>query len=123
MQAAKIQAITNFNQPKTIKGVQRFLGLCNYYRSFIKNYSSIASPFFDLLKKSNSEFVWGENAEKAFAALKTSFQNGSFLILPDRKCQFLLYTDCSKLALGAALHQKDKDGTEKPVAFFSRTLT
>ena len=122
MQPGKVEAVKNFPTPKTVKDIQRFLGLCNYYREFIKDYSTLGAPLFELLKK-DKPFSWTEGADQAFKSLKQGFSSNALLILPDRENPFLLYTDCSKQALGAALHQRDAQGKEKPIAFYSRTLT
>lgn len=54
--------------PKSIKMLRGFLGLTSYYRRFIKDYSHIATPMTDLLKKDS--FVWLEKATESFNALK-----------------------------------------------------
>jgi hypothetical protein len=57
MQNGKVDSILQFKEPKNVKSLQRFLGLCNFYRAFIKQYSDKARPLFDLIKKEN-EFIW-----------------------------------------------------------------
>jgi hypothetical protein len=52
-----------------------------------------------------------------------SFAEEGFLSIPDRRKTFILYTDCSKVALGGALHQINDSGVEVPISFYSRTLT
>ena len=122
MQKEKIQAILDFKTPTSVKSLQRFLGLCNYYRAFIKNYSKKSADLYSLLKK-GIQFVWNPNSEHAFNSLKRSFSEEGFLSIPDRKKIFRLYTDCSKLALAGALHQINDSGLEVPISFYSRTLT
>ena len=56
--------------PKNVNEIQQFLGLCNYYRRFVKGFASIASPLTELTRK-NVEFTWGERQRGAFARLKT----------------------------------------------------
>ena len=121
MQDDKVKAVTKYPPPQTVKGLQRFLGMCNYYRQFIPSYSKIAAPLFNLLQK-GMVFSWSETANAAFEKLKASFTDNSFLALPDRSQPFILYTDSSDFAVGAALHQT-VDGIERPIAFFSRSLT
>jgi transposase InsO family protein len=121
MQEDKVQAIHEFPVPKTVKSLQRFLGMCNYYRQFIPNYSDKAQPLYFLLKK-NIVYSWSEKAQQAFDSLKEIFGTTSFLCLPDRSKQFIMYCDSSDFAIGAALHQM-VDSVERPVAFFSRSLT
>jgi hypothetical protein len=40
--------VKNWEAPKTIRGIQAFLGFCNFYRRFIRNYSIIAKPLMNL---------------------------------------------------------------------------
>lgn len=64
----KIQAVLDWPTLITLKQLQGFLGLTNYYRRFVKNYGLLARPLTDLLKKDN--FQWGAIAEKAFFEFK-----------------------------------------------------
>src|SRR4051812_19078036 len=65
----KVETIRVWPQPKNIKEVQSFLGLCNYYRRFIGDYSKIATPLTDLTHKDVS-FVWSDQTTNAFEELK-----------------------------------------------------
>ena len=63
----KVLAVQRFTQPRTKKQVRSFLGLCGYYRKFIPEFSTVASPLSDLTKKSMSKSVkWISQCEKAF---------------------------------------------------------
>ena len=69
----KVEAVKTFKQLKTKKDVRSFLGLCGYYRKFIPNFSSIATPLSDLTRKSMPKQVkWNEKCNKAFIELKRS---------------------------------------------------
>ena len=57
MQIDKLHAVKDFPIPKNVKDVQRFLGICNYYKEFVKNLSELATPLFSLLRKENT-FNW-----------------------------------------------------------------
>jgi hypothetical protein len=48
---AKVEVISAWKEPKTVVGVQSFLGFCNFYRQFIKGYSKIAKPLNCLTRK------------------------------------------------------------------------
>jgi hypothetical protein len=117
----KLSPITSFPQPTTTKTLQRFLGLCNYYRQFLPHFTKTAAPLYNLLKK-DTAFVWNEDHQQAFVKLKDLFTANTFLSFPDRTKPFILYTDCSNTSLGAALHQT-VDEVERPIGFFSRSLT
>jgi hypothetical protein len=64
----KISSMLDWPIPKTITGLQGFLGLTGYYRKFVRDYGKICRPLNALLKKGN--FVWNSGAEEAFNALK-----------------------------------------------------
>ena len=52
----KIKTILEWEKPKTTKGLRSFLGLASYYRKFVQDFTKIAKPLWDLLKKSVSEY-------------------------------------------------------------------
>ena len=64
----KVQAILDWEAPKSVKGVRSFLGMAGYYRRFIENFSKIAKPMTELLKK-GKKFEWSEKAEESFQTL------------------------------------------------------
>ena len=119
----KIKAIAQLPMPKTIADVRSFLGMVGFYQQFISDFATKAVPLFRLLKK-GVEFstVWDEDCVQAFNTLVKAIIQAPVLQLPDWTKQFVLYTDWSKRAIGAALHQKDDNDTEHPIAFASRTL-
>ena len=113
----KVKAIRDWIQPKTQKGLRSFLGLANYYRRFIRNFSKIAKPLSDLLKKSVSQ-VWDEYCISAFAELKEKLSSPPVLKFPEFDKPFEVHTDASDFAIGGVLMQ---DG--QPVAFESKKLS
>jgi hypothetical protein len=88
---SKIQAITDWPQPKTITELRGFLGLTNFYRKFIKNYASIALPLTSLLRK--DAFLWNDTASQAFQLLKTAMTQAPTLSLPNFSKPFILEID------------------------------
>ncbi|KAL0160767.1 hypothetical protein M9458_044492 [Cirrhinus mrigala] len=73
MDTTKVKAVTEWPQPTTIKELQRFLGFANFYRRFIRNYSTVASPLTALLKGKPKKLKWTEEVGQAFASLKERF--------------------------------------------------
>jgi hypothetical protein len=61
----KVEAVTEWKQPKNVKDIRSFLGLAGYYRHFIENFSKIAKPMTNLLKK-ESKFKWTPECEEVF---------------------------------------------------------
>lgn len=119
----KLDKIKQFPKPTSVKEVQMFLGLCNYYNKFIQNFSNLAQPLNGLLKKQKKEFVWTEECEKAFHALISSLTSEDLILqFPCFGKPFFLYTDASAYALGAVLTQENEQGYKKPISFASQTL-
>jgi transposase InsO family protein len=117
-----VKAVKEFPRPGSRKEVQRFLGLCVYYRRFVKDFSKIAKPLYHLTKD-DTKFKWDEDCEATFEALKVKLTSAPTLAHPDYDKPFLLYTDASNLGLGAVLAQNDSEGKEHPIVYLSRTLS
>ncbi|GET59962.1 enzymatic polyprotein, putative [Rhizophagus irregularis DAOM 181602=DAOM 197198] len=117
----KIEKIKEMKAPTTVKEVRSFLGLCSYYRKFVKNFSKIARPISDLRKK-GIPFIWRREQQEAFEKLKEKLIQYPILQHPDWKKEFLLITDASGKGLGAVLSQKDEKGKEVVIAYASRSL-
>jgi len=121
MDPAKVAGIAKWPTPCTLKELQAFLGLCNFYRWFIENYSTIARPLFNLTKK-DVPFLWNGAAETTFQALIQAFTTAPVLALPDHSQPFHLITDASDFAMGAILEQPDALDRWHPVVFISKSL-
>ena len=65
----KVDTVTDWKAPTTIGEIRSFLGLAGYYRRFIENFSKIAKPMTELLKK-DTKFNWTEDCEASFQELK-----------------------------------------------------
>ena len=124
--SAKTDRIKNFPIPKTQKELRGFLGLCNYYRRFVKDFAKIAVPLNALLKreinKSFSSSDWSTDCQNAFETLKTALISPPILRFPDMNKEFKLSTDASGLALGYILGQVDESGREYVVCYGGRAL-
>ena len=101
----KMDAVLKCPYPKNIKEVQSFIGMCNYYSSFIKNFSSLFSPLYKLLKK-NAIFIWGDEQKRCVDKIKMEFSNAKMLKLFDPKLPTAVETDASLIGIGAVLSQK-----------------
>ena len=117
----KIESVKNWPTPTCVKDVQRFVGLCNYYRRFVENFAMIAKPLHNLTKK-NNQFIWDEKCNNAFLELKRRLTSSPILIFPDPQKPFIVECDASNYAIGAILSQKDDSGKLHPVAYHSRSL-
>ena len=102
--------------------VKSFLGLCGFYRRFIKGFSSIAAPLHALTSLNKPRKVdWTNECQTAFNTLKSSLLTAPIVAYPDPDKPFILYTDASMVGLGAVLAQK-QDGKERVICYASRTL-
>ncbi|XP_066946149.1 uncharacterized protein [Macrobrachium rosenbergii] len=119
---ANVEAIEKISVPKCRRDVRKFLGLLGYYRRFVKNFSDIAVPLTNLLKKKVA-FIWTKEAQNAFESLKGILLSFPILRAPDFDLPFSLATDASDVGVGAVLLQNDEQGVSHPVAFFSKKLT
>ena len=90
----KIEVVKEYPCPSSVKEVRAFLGLANYYRKFVQNYSTIASPLTSLLAK-DKPFSWTEDCQLAFDKLKETLTSPPILVYPDFNKQFILSTDAS----------------------------
>jgi hypothetical protein len=78
----KVEAVENFPQPNTVKQLKSFLGLAGYYSRFVPQFSKIAAPLQNLLKK-DAKFLWGEDQEVAFCTLKQKLTSKPILNYPN----------------------------------------
>ena len=121
----KVQAIRDLPRPADASGMRSFLGMVNYFRSFIEGYADISAPLSELVKK-GVEWEWTAEREAAFLTLKAKLSERPVLAMPDFKPghkPFILHTDWSKQAIGAVLLQEGDDKEKHAVAFASRILT
>ncbi len=105
----KIKTVKNFPQPQDVEKVRSFIGLCGYYRCFVKNFPALSSPLTQLLKKA-LPFHWNAAQTKSFEALKQALTNASALAFPDYSATFISCADASALSVGAILMQTDARG-------------
>ena len=121
MDPKKVSTITEWPQPSNIKAVRGFLGFANFYRRFIFNYSVIAVPLFNMLKK-DTAFRWTDACKSSFDNLKGRFITAPILGHFNPQSATTIETDASDYAIGAVFNQVGDDGLIHPIAFISRTL-
>ena len=123
MDPTKVKAVADWPIPTTRKRLQQFLGFANFYRRFIRNYSTVAAPLTALTSQ-RLTFQWSSAAEEAFSELKTRFSSAPILAFPDPERQFTVEVDASDSVVGAVLSQRAaEDQKMHPCAFFSRKLS
>ena len=118
----KVKAINGAPCPQDATELIAWLGLLNYYGRFIKDLSSILHPLNNLLQK-DVPFQWTQECDIAFNECKLAISGDQVLVHYDVKKPIQLACDASPYGAGAVISHIMLDGTERPVAFASRTLT
>jgi hypothetical protein len=95
------------------KDVERFMGLANNHRHFVKDFSTITAPLYSVVGK--HKFKWDQDQHNSFTALKKVLTEPPVLALSNREDEFILDTDASDVIVGAELNQV-QNGVEKVVA-------
>ena len=121
MDPAKVEAIKQWNTPTCVREVCSFIGFCNFYRQFIRDFSKIAGPLNSLTKK-DAKFAWSNECELAFEELKQRVCEAPILICfdPSKVCHVEM--DSSDYVSAGVLSQEDDNGIFHPVAFFSKRI-
>jgi transposase InsO family protein len=114
--AKKVQAIQAIKVPKTRKQLRGFIGMINFYRDMWKNRSSLLAPLTALTSK-NVPYIWTEEHQKNFDAIKRVIGREVLLAYPDFNAPFQIHTDACKTQIGAVISQNGK-----PIAFYSRKM-
>jgi hypothetical protein len=97
--------VMDWKPPKSVHQIRSFLGLMGYYRRFIPDFSRIAKPMTELLKK-GVNFVWGEACEKDFHMLRQHLTSAPGLLQPDNSKPFEVFCDAPCTGLGCVLMQE-----------------
>src|SRR5262249_23521951 len=116
----KTETISKIQVPCNNKELKRFLGMIQFYATFIPDCAGIGAPLHRLSRKA-VEWQWGPAEQSAFERLRDALASQVVLHLPDLKKQFHIQTDASTVGLGAVLLQ-EHEGKLRPVYFASRTL-
>jgi hypothetical protein len=117
----KTSVIDQWEEPRTVKGVQSFLGFCNFYRRFIKAYGRIAKPLNRLTRK-DQPFIFDSSCRQAFKELKRQLASAPLLVhfVPSKPTR--MDTDSSDGVVAGVLSQRQNNGEWHPVAFYSKTM-
>lgn len=116
----KIKAMLETAAPTSVKELQSFIGLVEYYSKFLPRINERLEPLFKLLKK-NNKWIWSEKEQKCFEEVRAAIENAQILCHYDSDKDLILSCDASDKGIcGVLCHLID--GVEKPILFFSRTL-
>jgi ribonuclease HI len=112
----KVQEVMDWKPPTSVHQIRSFLGLAGYYRRFIPDFSKIAKPMTELLKK-EVKFRWDDRCEEAFHTLRKLLTTAPVLAQPDNIQPLDVYCDASGIGLGCVLMQNNR-----VIAYASRAL-
>ena len=118
----KINAVKRAPAPQNVNELRSFLGMVQYYHSFLPGLATILAPLHRLLQK-NVRWEWSDDCKKAFEACKEGLTSDSLLVHYDLNRKLRLACDASSYGLAAVLSHVMEDGQERPIAYASRTLS
>ena len=118
----RVEAIINMPTPKNVKELEAFIGKVNYYGNFISNFSA-KCKVLNRLRQANAIWVWSSECQSAFDNLLQDISIATALVHFDLKLPLILCTDASQYGIGAVIMHRYADGSERPIAHASKTLT
>ena len=118
---AKLEAIQKAPEPKNVSELRSFLGLLNYYAKFISNLASLLHPLHSLLQHKKT-WKWTKECKEVFRKAKKQLSSAPVLAHYNPQLPLQLAGDASSYGVGAVLSHKYPDGSERPIAYASRTL-
>ena len=123
----KVQTITKFPKPQTMKQLRRFLGLINFFRRFIPGCAEISQPLNKMLspaKSSKKKLKWSVEAVSAFLKIKQKLGNATLLTFPTLNADTAFFVDASVSGCGAVLQQRHETSDAwKPLSFYSHSFS
>jgi hypothetical protein len=121
MDPTRVQAVCKWPTPCNLHDIRAFVGFANFYRCFIKDFSQLCQPLYNLTKK-DTPFVWRAAQKEAFCKLHTAFMERPALALWEQGCETRLELDASTFATGGVLLQLGDNGLWHPVAYRSESM-
>ncbi|KAL5517164.1 hypothetical protein EMCRGX_G002655 [Ephydatia muelleri] len=118
----KVDAVKMMPPPGNVSSLRSFLGSVQFYGKFLPNLATITEPLHRLTKKGIS-WSWGAEEQEAFQILKDLLCTDTILVHFNPTLPFGISCDASEVGLGAVLFHRYSDGSERPIANASKTLT
>ncbi|XP_052814094.1 uncharacterized protein K02A2.6-like [Mya arenaria] len=118
----KIQLVLDTPVPHDVTSLRAYLGVLNYYHKFLPNLATVVSPLNALLQK-NQKYKWSDECDRAFNDSKRLITSEPVLTHYNPELPVRLATDASPVGISGILSHVMPDGSERPIAFASRSLT
>jgi len=118
---SKVSVIRTHPVPQNVSQLRSFLGIANYYRRFIKNFSIKTANLRSLLKR-DGKFVWNAVHQAEFDFLKDAITSAPVLAFPNMQRNFILTTDACTSGIAYILSQLDEQGREHVISYCGRGL-
>ena len=118
----KVNAIKKVPTPQKVRQLKSYLGLLSYYSKYLPDLSSVLAPLYQLLCK-NTKWRWSEVESKAFEHSKNLLTSETLLVHWNPSLPLVLSCDASEVGIGAVLAHRYPDGSERPIAYTSRSLS
>lgn len=122
MDPSRTEAIQNIKRPLNVKQVRRFIGMASWYRKFIPNFATLASPLTSLTKNNGNDFVWTTQHDEAFLKLKHELSQANILDFPIATLPFFIECSSSEIGISAMLYQKI-DSEKRIISYMSAKLS
>ncbi len=110
----KVESIKNYPVPKSVKGITKFLGLADFYRNQLSNYSEILSPL-SVIQCNIVKFCWTDECQKCFERVINLLFSSSVVLMPNAALRYILKIDSSKFGIGCILEQEDPSSKQRYV--------
>jgi hypothetical protein len=118
---SRVKVIQTLSLPRSKKEVQAFLGKINFLRRFVLNFIELVKHITTMLKKGN-EVKWTVEPRESFFQIKNTLTEALVLINPDYSKNFLIFSFSYFDTVAVVLLQRNEEGQEQPIAFFSKAL-
>ena len=118
----KVDAVRRFERPRSVRALQRFLGLVNFYRRFLPGNATTLRSLTDALAGAPRQLTWSDAMTSSFEKTKQRLAEAAMLFHPVADAELRVNTDASTKAIAGAVHQVVK-GQLQPLGFFSRRTT
>lgn len=119
---AHVESVLNAPIPKDVSETRAFIGMCNFYSTFIPDFTNKINPLYELLRK-DAEFSWNKRCQDSYELIKKEVASDRVLVHFDPNKPIILTTDAANSAVAGILSHEFSDGSRRPIAFISRALT